>query len=581
MTKTLVSAETDQERDSHPQEHRQQDEHRSERNLQRALRRFVRPSAQILDPRQRLQAELVSAVLLAIGIWGLVVSVPYTWLLEPSVQGGHLLGVFGAFAVVALCFTLSRTRWYRVSGAVGFLVVGWLAIRGGELGDFQSSLIVVVGLLVLAAVVLPRWMAVALAIASVAMAGVVAWRAPAGSLERPFDVLFDMTFAAGSIILAVLLHDLFRKSDRRALQTSRARYVGLLETAFDGLARLDEEARVLEANSGLEELLGLEENEAIGKSLQSLLGPSILDGLTLGDCQRPLRIRRIEQGGSERDLELLCRPLENDVGFLVALRDVSKEREAVDAQLRAERLHSLSLIAGGVAHDFRNVLTAVVANLEILRRFDHDRETFERSLREVEGATLRAKGLAEQLSNFARGSAPVRERVNLEQLAYQATQLVLRGSRVRVVFKESETEPLVEVDAGQIEQVLINLLVNALEAMPGGGTVEIAIETSDEPPDSLPATSYYRLTVRDDGPGIDPQHLGHVLEPYYSTKHRGSGLGLATSASILRRHDGRLTVESEPGRGTRFSLWLPRGPAATVTAKPPDDAAERLNPRSA
>ncbi len=158
MTKTVVSAGTDQERDSH----RQQDEHRSEphrgqfshvlqRGLQRTLRRFVRPSPEILDPRQRLQAELVSAVLLAIGIWGLVVSVPYTWLLEPSVRSDHLLGVLGALVVVALCFTVSRTRWYQVSGAVGFLVVGWLAIRGGELGDFQSSLIVVVDLLVLAA----------------------------------------------------------------------------------------------------------------------------------------------------------------------------------------------------------------------------------------------------------------------------------------------------------------------------------------------------------------------------------------------------------------------------------------------
>ncbi len=260
-------------------------------------------------------------------------------------------------------------------------------------------------------------------------------------------------------------------------------------------------------------------------------------------------------------------------GQVLAFRDVTEKRKIESELARGQKLEALGLLAGGIAHDFNNLLTIILGNVSILG-LNHDvSERTARHLADAETAVLRARDLTQQLLTFSRGGAPVRKAGSISDVIRESASFVMSGSNVRCEIELPADLWVVDIDAGQISQVVNNLLINAIQAMPDGGTVSILARNTTTPSPSLPGGKYIAIDVVDHGIGIPESHQSRVFDPYFSTKEEGRGLGLASAYSIAKQHEGLLTVESQSGEGTVFSLYLPASkvPVADPTS---GDAAE-------
>ena len=250
-------------------------------------------------------------------------------------------------------------------------------------------------------------------------------------------------------------------------------------------------------------------------------------------------------------------------------RYVTDSKRAEAERLRAQKLESLGVLAGGIAHDFNNILTAVLGNLSAARHAEPDDDVPE-ILRDAEKAALSARSLTHQLLTFSRGGAPIRKVVSLEEALREAARFALRGAKARAELSIAEDLWPASADEGQIRQVVHNLVLNADQAMPAGGVVAVRadnLEIAGGEGVPLRPGRYVRVAVADTGVGLSREHLDRIFDPYFTTKQHGSGLGLTTSYAIVKKHDGHLAVESEPGRGTTFTVYLP---ASQERAAPPD-----------
>ena len=250
------------------------------------------------------------------------------------------------------------------------------------------------------------------------------------------------------------------------------------------------------------------------------------------------------------------------------IRDQLVRESQLQAELqRATRLESLGLLAGGIAHDFNNLLTIVMGNLSLASLAETlDAETA-RCLREALKAVSRAKDLTQQLLTFSKGGSPIRGAVSLGDIVREVADFALRGSKIRSEIVIPPDLWSADVDKGQIGQVVQNIVINAREAMTDGGLIGLELSNDVIAPGHAALTPgrYVRLAISDTGPGIPADYLSRIFEPYFTTKKTGSGLGLATVYSIVKKHHGHLTVQSELGRGSRFDVWLP---AAETDATP-------------
>ena len=248
-------------------------------------------------------------------------------------------------------------------------------------------------------------------------------------------------------------------------------------------------------------------------------------------------------------------------------RQTEQIREQVEQQARLKadlqrvnKLESLGLLAGGIAHDFNNLLTAIIGNLDLVRHGQAMNPESDESLREAEKAASRAKDLTFQLLTFAKGGAPVQAAVLLPEVVREVAEFALRGSNARCQFDIPEGLWPANVDRGQIGQVVQNIVINARQAMPKGGVVDVSIrnEDIDEKSGQLLAPGRYLcLSFTDHGEGIPSENIERIFDPYFTTKKGGVGLGLATAHSIIKKHLGHISVESAPGKGTTFRIWLP------------------------
>jgi nitrogen-specific signal transduction histidine kinase/ActR/RegA family two-component response regulator len=259
---------------------------------------------------------------------------------------------------------------------------------------------------------------------------------------------------------------------------------------------------------------------------------------------------------------------------VVVFRDVT-EKHKVDERLRnAQKLEALGVLAGGLAHDFNNLLTGIFGYLEIARRKYRAQDDAGGPLDKSLAVLDRARGLTRQLLTFSRAGQPVTAPLALEELLRNSAQFVLSGSNVSCEIQVAPDLWLCEADAQQIDQVVDNLLLNARQAMSRGGKVNLSARNFVAQGDSrlpLPDGRYVRLEIRDEGEGIPPELLSRIFEPFFTTKTAGSGLGLATAYSIVRKHAGHIDVESELGSGSVFTVYLPAssgGPPVAAPAAP-------------
>ncbi len=229
------------------------------------------------------------------------------------------------------------------------------------------------------------------------------------------------------------------------------------------------------------------------------------------------------------------------------------------------------MLAGGIAHDFNNILTAVIGNITLAKMLVPGVDRVNHALSEAEKAAWRARGLTQQLLTFARGGAPVKREGSLAVLLREAVPFALAGSQAKCHVVVADDLWTVAFDPGQLSQAISNLVINAAQAMPFGGIIHIEArnaETAGEDPQVLPPGPHVRILVADTGNGIPKAHLTKIFDPYFTTREGHSGLGLATTYSIIRRHGGVIRVESEEGRGTQFEVYLPAQAAPTAPAKP-------------
>lgn len=252
--------------------------------------------------------------------------------------------------------------------------------------------------------------------------------------------------------------------------------------------------------------------------------------------------------------------------------DITEQRRLEERVGEAQKLESLGTLAAGIAHDFNNLLTALTGNLSLLRVTPAGAPEALSLLKALEDATGRATALTKQLLTFAKGGAPVRDVAPIGELVVESATFVTRGSKARCRFAVADDLAAVNADAGQLSQVIGNLAINAMQAMPHGGTIDIQASNTalagDEPV-GLPAGRYVCITVADEGVGIAPENLPRIFDPFFTTKPGGSGLGLSTSYAIVARHGGRLAVASTPAVGTVFTLYLPASDAvASVPTAP-------------
>jgi PAS domain S-box-containing protein len=240
--------------------------------------------------------------------------------------------------------------------------------------------------------------------------------------------------------------------------------------------------------------------------------------------------------------------------------DIRERKRADEERMRLDKMESLGVLAGGIAHDFNNLLTVILGNIGLASLSTVLPIDARERLKEAEKACLQAQTLSKRLLTFSKGGLPVKEPCNLSDLIEEASQLALSGSSSRAAISLQVGLWPVDVDRGQMHQVFGNLIINADQAMPEGGTVRINAENVILGKNSdmeLSAGNYVKIAISDEGMGIPSKYLGKIFDPYFTTKQKGSGLGLATVYSIIRNHRGVIRVSSEVGASTTFVIYLP------------------------
>jgi PAS domain S-box-containing protein len=380
-----------------------------------------------------------------------------------------------------------------------------------------------------------------------------------------------------SFMLAIVQDITQRKRAERRLRESEARFRTLFNNAAEGILVADlETKRFVYANPAICEMLGYAEHELTGLSVYDIHPPESL-AHTLDEFKAQARgekklapdIACLRKDGSivYADINTASVKLEGRAHNIGLFSDITLRRNAEKERLRMQKLESLGTIAGGIAHDFNNMLTGVFGNVELAKMMLADDHGAVRYLKEAYGALDKARRLTGQLLTFARGGDPVIETVDTTDLVKETVTFNLSGSNIFPRFDLPRDLWPVKADKGQISQVFANLVINAKQAMPGGGSLYVAGVNMEEPacPDTgSPGKKFVRLAIRDEGTGIPSKIIDRIFDPYFTTKQSGTGLGLAIVHSIIARHKGQISVDSVPDMGTTFTLFLPADPAGII-----------------
>ena len=355
-----------------------------------------------------------------------------------------------------------------------------------------------------------------------------------------------------------------------------------LRSIGDGVITTDVHGNILMLNNEAERLTGWSSAEAVGKPLKTVFNVA-LDLAAQARAQRsgyrneaqsillslPETANLTSRDGTEYVIEELASPMrdnknENEVaGVVLVFRDITERQRNEAERRKAETLEQLGLLAGGIAHDFNNLLTAIIGNISLASLLLPPDDELTTRLVDAKNASMRARDLAQQLLTFARGGAPIKKTASIGKLIQDTVSFSLRGSHSRSEFTFGADLWPAEIDPGQISQVIGNLVVNADQAMPNGGTLRVHCDNFNYNPATMPtipdlaAGEYIRIAIRDEGVGIPEEYLKRIFDPYFTTKPKGTGLGLATTYSIVRNHNGLITVESELHHGSTFTLYLP------------------------
>jgi len=407
-----------------------------------------------------------------------------------------------------------------------------------------------------------------------------------GIEERTHDLL------ASNARLKMEIQDRHRAEDE--LEKEKDQLAVTLSSIADGVIRTDQSGLIILMNKTAENLTGHLFSEYSGRNINEIF--KIVEEHT----RQPINLnfdqlfQDTEQIIYTAPAVLLSQTLANQInilfnivpivnnlnkktGFVLVFRDTSLEKQMEEEIVRTQKLESIGVLAGGIAHDFNNILSGILGNTQLAQLALKNKKDVKKYLDSVEDATQTATYLTKQLLTFSKGGQPVKEVFDLYDHLVKSVQFSLRGSNVRSTFFIANNLWKIHADPGQINQVINNLVINADQAMPNGGTlmldaINVEVDAGEED-SSLKAGKYVKIIISDQGHGISEENLVKIFDPYFSTKKKGSGLGLATSYSIMEKHGGSIAVKSEPGEGTNFVIHLP---AYTKTSQREDTEKQEL-----
>jgi PAS domain S-box-containing protein len=409
----------------------------------------------------------------------------------------------------------------------------------------------------------------------------------------PIEISLSQMIVDKQTLFVAMVRDVTeRRRFEQEIAADKESLAVTLRSIEDGVITTDVQGKIIMINNAGENLTGWTSKEAIGRSLKSVYNIAI-------DLQAQARAQKSgsrseahsillsmpenatlrSRQGREYVIEQVASPIrdaKNEVaGVVLVFRDITERQRNEAERRKAETLEQLGLLAGGIAHDFNNLLTAIIGNISLASLLLPPNDEMGTRLNDAKNASMRARDLAQQLLTFARGGAPIKKTASIGKLIQDTVSFSLRGSHSRSEFLFGADLWPAEIDSGQISQVIANLVVNADQAMPNGGTLRVSCDnfvydstTSPEVTD-LPPGDYIRIAIKDEGTGISEDCIKRIFDPYFTTKPKGNGLGLATTYSIVKNHNGLITVESKVHYGSTFTIYLPALRHQPVPVEPP------------
>lgn len=367
------------------------------------------------------------------------------------------------------------------------------------------------------------------------------------------------------------------------LKSSEERYRVLIENNF-GLVYEIEDGYFVDFCPHCSSILGYEPEELIGRHVFEFVSSDDCKALIhrynllkRGKSGRIMTYRFRHKDGQWRWIESIGKHYESLDGrarVLYIARDVTESKRLEEEMIKINKLQSVGVLAGGIAHDFNNILGTIWGRISLALTHLSPSDTAHIILSQTETGFNRAKDLTQQLLTFAKGGAPIKKTLSILDILQDAAMFALGGTHVRLEIAAAKEIWPVDVDEGQMNQVFSNLLINAEQAMPNGGVIEVDIGNvtlAEEPEAPLEPGKYVRIGIRDNGQGIPSEYISKIFDPYFTTKDKGNGLGLTTAYSIVQRHGGYIGVQSQPGLGSTFIVHLPASELPLIATNPPPE----------
>ncbi|OGQ85506.1 MAG: hypothetical protein A2512_00595 [Deltaproteobacteria bacterium RIFOXYD12_FULL_56_24] len=377
-----------------------------------------------------------------------------------------------------------------------------------------------------------------------------------------------------------------RREAAAALAAERERLAVTLRSIGDGVIATNTEKNIVMLNKVAEKLTGWSLAEAMGRPFDEVF--RIINEQTRQPCENPVdkvlvggqitglanHTLLIAKDGVERCIADSCAPILNEksliVGVVFVFRDVTERNRLEKELVKIQKLESVGVLAGGLAHDFNNILAAILGNLSLSLMDEELSPSTKEYLQEAEKASLRARDLTQQLLTFAKGGAPIKEVSSLVEVIKDSASFIVRGKPVVCQFSFADDLWLVNIDKGQISQVIQNIVLNACQAITGSGIIRLSCVNADLIDEAnfigLRAGKYVKITISDEGAGMSADLIDKIFDPYFTTKKNGSGLGLAISSGIVNKHGGHLFVTSKLRKGTTFTIYLPASVEGEISA---------------